>query len=189
METISNFTIKNLFFEDVFLLNINKFTDNRGFFFENFKKDFFLSEFQFDMVQENVSSSKINVLRGLHFQIPPFSQSKLISVRKGRILDVIVDIRENSLTYKKWVSYTLDHEKNEQIFIPSGYAHGFLSLCDDAEISYKVDNVYDPSSERSIIWNDDYIGIDWPIINPILSPKDANGKTFLENQYEGNFKF
>ena len=187
MKTIPNFTISNLFFDDVFLIKINKFEDNRGFFFESFKKDFFSTQLGFDMVQENISNSKVNVLRGLHFQIPPFSQSKLMTVTKGKILDVIVDIRKNSSTYKKWISYTLDSKNNEQLLIPKGYAHGFLSLCNDTQIAYKVDSVYDPNSERSILWNDKYIGIDWPITKPIMSMKDSNGKTFLENEIEGNF--
>ena len=189
METVPNFFISNLFFDDVFLIKPKKFKDNRGLFYESFKKSFFLKKFGFEIIQENTSISAVNVLRGLHFQVNPFSQSKLISVTRGKILDVIVDIKRNSSTYRKWFSYTLDSKNNEQILIPQGYAHGFLSLCNDTQISYKVDSAYDPKSERTIIWNDEDLRIDWPTNNPIISVKDLSGKTFLENEIEGNFDF
>ena len=166
-----------------------KYFDNRGFFFENFNIEDFKSKtgILFNVSQENISFSKNNVLRGLHFQKGEFKQSKLISVIKGKIFDVIVDIRPNSDNFGKWLSYILDDENDESIFIPSGFAHGFLSLANNTKISYKVDKPYNKEAECSIIWNDVDICIDWKCPNPILSEKDKGSLTLDENLKLNNF--
>ena len=171
----------NLNLPDVFVFIPKKYEDQRGLFFENFNyfKFFEKKKLEFKIVQENISYSKRNVLRGLHFQKKPYSQSKIISVIKGKILDVIVDIRVDSPTFSKWVSYVLDDKANETIYIPSGFAHGFLALEDECVVSYKVDAKYNPENERSIIWNDKTLNINWTTINPLLSKKDRDIYHFI----------
>ena len=180
---------KRLDFSDIIVFTPIKHEDNRGEFFENFnfinfKNDFGIS---FIIVQENTSLSMKNVLRGLHFQKGNFAQSKLIKVEKGSILDVVVDIRPNSANFGKWISYIIDDKKNENIFIPRGFAHGFVALEDFTKVSYKVDNPYDRKSECSIIWNDPNLMIDWSINNPILSDKDIKALTLEQNLNLNNF--
>jgi len=187
METLSGFNFEKLFFDEVFLIKNQKFHDNRGLFFESFRKDILYKKVNFEVVQENISISKKNVIRGMHFQKFTYAQSKLIKVLKGQILDIFIDLRKNSKTYKKWFKYKLDSDKYEQIFIPKGFAHGFLALTNDVLVSYKVDHYYDPDSERSIAWNDPIIGIDWKITKPKLSNKDANAKNILEMEKEFEF--
>lgn len=187
METISNFTFEKLYFDGVFLIKNKKMQDDRGVFFESFRKDILIKKINFKVVQENTSISKKNVIRGMHFQKFPHAQNKLIKVLNGEILDVFVDLRKNSKTYKKWFKYKLDSFKHKQIFIPKGFAHGFLALTDDVLVCYKVDNYYDPDSERTLAWNDPTIGIDWTITKPKLSSKDANAKTFMEMEKEFQF--
>ncbi len=184
MKSNLNFTLENLYFNGVFLIKFKKFSDKRGFFFESFKKDYFFKKLKFDVVQENISLSKKDVIRGMHFQKPPYAQSKLISVLNGKIFDVFIDLRKDSKTYQKWGGFQLDSENNEQLFIPKGFAHGFLALSNNVKVSYKVDNYYNPSKERVIKWNDTTINIKWPISKPKLSCKDANAKTFRENEKE-----
>jgi dTDP-4-dehydrorhamnose 3,5-epimerase len=120
-------------------------------------------------------------LRGLHFQIEPFAQSKLVRCIKGEIFDVAVDIRPESKTFKKWFGVILSEENKRILYIPKGFAHGFVVLSEVAEVEYKVDNFYSPEHERGIIWNDPDIGIEWPIDNPILSEKDAKLPTLKES--------
>ena len=179
----------NLNLPDVFVFIPKKYEDQRGLFFENFNyfKFFEKKKLEFKIVQENISYSKRNVLRGLHFQKKPYSQSKIISVIKGKILDVIVDIRVDSPTFSKWVSYVLDDKANETIYIPSGFAHGFLALEDECVVSYKVDAKYNPENERSIIWNDKTLNINWTTINPLLSKKDRGALSFHQNFELDNF--
>lgn len=189
MKTLSKFKYNKILFEDVFIIKNNKIYDNRGCFFENYRRDFFYENLGFEMVQENISRSSKDVLRGMHFQIYPFCQSKIVSVNSGKILDIIIDLRIDSKTFKHWGAITLDTIDDKQIFIPKGFAHGFLSLSDNTQVCYKVDSSYNPNSERSIIWDDKDINIDWPDINPVMSKKDLEAKSFIQNFNEKNFIF
>lgn len=175
--------------KNVFVLTPKIYKDLRGSFFENFNLKLFskFSGVDFKIMQENISFSKKNVLRGLHFQKFPHAQSKFVTVLKGSILDVIVDIRINSETFGKTISYKLDDIKKESIFIPKGFAHGFFALQDDTVISYKVDNFYNSSSECSIIWSDKHLSINWPSEKPILSNKDKQAISFEKNIKLNNF--
>lgn len=154
----------------------NIFHDERGYFFESFNEKLFheLIDEKVNFVQDNQSLSHKNVLRGLHFQIPPFSQGKLVRVLRGAVLDIAVDIRKNSDTYGQYFSCELNDENNHMMYIPSGFAHGFLSLADHTLFSYKCTNYYHKESERTIAWNDNTINIDWNIKNPIVSAKDMD---------------
>jgi dTDP-4-dehydrorhamnose 3,5-epimerase len=131
-------------------------------------------------VQDNFSSSNKGVLRGLHFQNPPYSQGKLVQVIAGSALDVAVDLRRNSETYGQQVKVLLSSEKRNQFWIPEGFAHGFLALEDNTIFSYKCTNYYNPQSEVTILWNDRNLKIDWQIDNPIISPKDKEGVLFKD---------
>ena len=149
--------------------------DSRGYFMETFLMDKFIKEVtNTTFVQENESCSSYGVLRGLHYQLPPNAQAKLVRVVKGKIYDVAVDIRKNSLTFGKYVGYELSGENKRQLFIPRGFAHGFVTLEDNTIVQYKTDNYYAPESEGAIIWDDKKICIEWPIelANIILSDKD-----------------
>ena len=157
------------------------FGDQRGFFLETFnasRYDSVLKNVQF--VQDNFSSSNKGVLRGLHFQKPPYSQGKLVQVITGSALDVAVDLRENSETYGQHVKVLLSAEKRNQFWIPEGFAHGFLALEDNTIFSYKCTNYYNPQSEVTILWNDRNLQVDWQIDNPIISPKDKEGMLFKD---------
>ena len=152
------------------------FNDSRGYFFESFsQKEFEEMVCTTTFVQDNESRSVAGVVRGLHFQKPPFTQAKLVRVIKGAVLDVAVDIRKNSPTFGKHIMVELSEENKRQLFIPRGFAHGFLVLSDEAIFTYKVDNQYAPHSEASILYNDPELGIEWPISNDemILSDKDT----------------
>ena len=157
------------------------FGDQRGFFLETFnayRYDRVLKNVQF--VQDNFSSSNKGVLRGLHFQNPPYSQGKLVQAITGSALDVAVDLRKNSETYGQHVKVLLSAEKRNQFWIPEGFAHGFLALEDNTIFSYKCTNYYNPQSEVTILWNDRNLQIDWQIDNPIISPKDTIGRLFKD---------
>lgn len=167
----------------VFIIEPKVFSDSRGYFMESYRQ----SEFEkyigkIDFIQDNESKSSYGVLRGLHYQLPPHAQSKLVRVIKGKVLDVAIDIRKSSPTFSKHVAVELSEENKRQLFIPHGFAHGFLVLSQEAIFTYKVDNLYVPQSEGSVIYNDPTIGIDWgiPIDDIILSAKDANAP-LLEN--------
>ena len=162
--------------KDVLIIEPDIFEDNRGWFVETYnKKKLKEAGITSDFIQDNHSSSKIKgTLRGLHFQNAPFSQAKLVSCTKGAVLDIAVDLRKNSPTYKKWLSVELTKENKKQIFIPRGFAHGFITLADNTEFVYKVDNEYDKQSERSIRFDDPEIGIDWGNTNPLLISRDRN---------------
>jgi len=166
-----------------------KLNDQRGFFTESFRKDLFENflGYKIDFCQENLSESKYGVLRGLHFQTEPFAQSKLVNVLKGKILDVVVDIRKNSKYYGKSFSIELDDLSNKQLFVPKGFAHGFLVLSDIARVSYKVDNYYKPNYEMGLKFNDPLLKIDWKIEEKsiIINNKDKsyppfNSKVFFQ---------
>lgn len=160
--------------EGVKLISPQVFKDGRGAFYESFhKKRYGLFD---DFVQDNCSISIKNTLRGMHFS----HQKKLVSVICGKIFDVVVDLRKDSSTYKKWMGFILDDEKFEQLFIPTGCAHGFCVLSEKAHVIYKVSDYYDPKQEREFRWDDPTIGIDWPIKNPTLSKRDQNSPLFLE---------
>ncbi|MFT4660695.1 MAG: dTDP-4-dehydrorhamnose 3,5-epimerase [Patiriisocius sp.] len=161
--------------EGLVILEPRIFEDDRGFFFESYNEKILNDVLpNLSFVQENQSCSKKNVLRGLHFQIPPHAQAKLVRVLYGKVLDVVVDLRSDSKTYGESFSIELSAENNKQLYIPRGFAHGFLSLIDDTIFSYKCDEFYAKEAERSIIWNDSTLKIDWDIVNPILSAKDVS---------------
>ena len=156
-----------------------KLGDNRGYFVETYSRKIY-ENFGIDLefVQDNQSfSSNAGTVRGLHFQIPPHTQAKLISCNRGAIFDVAVDIRKGSPTYGKWIGYTLSKENGAQLYIPSGFAHGFITLQSNCEIFYKCTEYYAPESERALRWDDPDINIDWPLKGPVtLSKKDANAQ-------------
>ena len=167
--------------KDLYIIEPKVYGDNRGYFMETYKEtDFKDAGLNYTFVQDNQSSSKKGVLRGLHFQ-KKFPQAKLVRVISGEVFDVAVDLRENSLTYGKWVGVFLSSENKKQFLIPRGFAHGFLVVSDYAEFVYKCDDVYHPEDEGGIIWNDTDINIKWPEIeNVILSDKDKNHPTLKE---------
>ncbi len=155
------------------------FEDERGHFFEPYNNNTFKEHgITVNFVQDNQSLSQANVLRGLHFQKPPHDQGKLVRVVKGRVLDVAVDIRSNSNTYGKYVAIELSESNKISFFIPSGFAHGFLTLEDNTIFEYKCTNFYNKNSEGTILWNDPQLTIDWKIANPLLSDKDKLGESF-----------
>ncbi|WP_066377102.1 dTDP-4-dehydrorhamnose 3,5-epimerase [Anabaena sp. CA = ATCC 33047] len=169
---------------DVLLIEPQIFTDDRGFFFESYNQQKFIDKLGItaNFVQDNHSSSKQNVLRGLHYQIIQ-PQGKLIRVVVGNIFDVAVDLRKSSPTFGQWVGNELSAEKQQQMWIPPGFAHGFLVLSELAEVIYKTTDYYYPQGDRTILWNDPDLAIDWPIKQPpILSAKDSNGKPFKSAQ-------
>jgi dTDP-4-dehydrorhamnose 3,5-epimerase len=161
---------------DVKLLTPRRFGDHRGYFAETFNKKLLEAVgFTREFVQDNHSLSvPAGTVRGLHFQIPPFAQDKLVRVVRGAILDVAVDLRRNSPTFGKHVKARLDAETGTQILVPIGFAHGFVTLEPDTEVVYKVTNYYAPQQDRGVLWNDPDIGIDWPVSaeDAILSDKD-----------------
>lgn len=167
----------------VWVLTPKVFNDNRGYFFEAWKKsDFEAHVGKVDFIQDNESKSSYGVLRGLHYQKGEFSQAKLVRVIKGKVLDVAVDLRKSSPTFGKHVMVELSEDNKRQLFIPRGFAHGFLVLSPEAIFTYKVDNIYAPAHEASIRWNDPQIGINWPIDQKdvVASPKDLEGKDFKD---------
>lgn len=160
------------------------FGDERGYFFESFNAQEFAKQtgIEVNFVQDNESKSKYGVLRGLHFQLPPYSQSKLVRVVSGRVLDVAVDIRQGSPTYGQWVSCELSGENHRQFFVPKGFAHGFCVLSKEAVFQYKCDDFYHPEAEGALAWDDPDIGIEWPIpqADIILSEKDKHHPCFKD---------
>ncbi len=175
--------------EDVLIIEPKVFGDHRGWFIETYSKEKFkVLGIDIDFIQDNHSlSAQTGTLRGLHFQIEPKSQTKLIRCTKGKILDVAVDLRKGSPTYKKWVAVELSEENKKQLLVPKGFAHGFLTLTDDVEVQYKVDEYYSKENDRSIRFDDPEIGIKWGIEKPILSDKDINA-SFLKDS-DANFKY
>ena len=155
------------------------FEDNRGYFFESYNFEKFHSiGVSFQFVQDNQSLSQKGVLRGLHFQNPPFAQGQLVRVIKGSVLDISVDIRKDSITYGQHFAFELNEENKSMLFIPPGFAHGFLTLADNTIFFYKCTNYYNKASEDTLLWNDNTMNIDWKIENPIISEKDKEGKAF-----------
>ena len=168
------FEFEKLKLEGVVLVKPKVFGDNRGFFLESYKKsDFFANGITVEFNQDNHSKSTKGVLRGLHYQAKPFGQAKLVRCSKGRIYDVAVDIRKNSPTFGEYVKVELSEENKHMLFIPDGFAHGFVVLSDEAELLYKASGEYAPKADRGILWCDKDINIDWQIdFEPILSDKD-----------------
>lgn len=168
---------------DVVLLEPKVFGDERGFFYESFNQQAFRAAtgVDVDFVQDNHSRSVKGVLRGLHYQLPPKAQGKLVRVVFGEVFDVAVDIRKGSPTFGKWVGEVLSAENKRQMWIPSGFAHGFVTLSESAEFLYKTTDYYSPQHERCIRWDDEVIGVDWPLTAaPQLSGKDVQGVAFGE---------
>jgi len=162
--------------DGVLLVKPKVFGDHRGFFFESFQEERYREMgIATKFVQDNVSKSSKGILRGLHFQ-KPHTQSKLVGALVGSIFDVAVDLRSGSSTFGKWYGAVLSDENKHQLFVPKGFAHGFLVLSDTAICSYKCDDVYHPETESSLLWNDPDIGIQWPNFDPVLSQKDIAGK-------------
>ena len=174
--------------EDVVIIEPKVFGDHRGWFTETYSKEKFKElGVDIDFIQDNHSfSAQKGTLRGLHFQLNPKAQTKLVRCTKGEILDVAVDIREGSPTYKKWVAVKLTEENKKQLLIPKGFAHGFLTLTDDVEVQYKVDEYYSPENDRSIRFDDPEIGVVWGENSPILSDKDLNAPLLKDSTI--NFK-
>ncbi len=167
--------------KDIFVIQPKVFEDERGYFFESYNTNFFKqNNIHIEFVQDNQSLSQKNVLRGLHFQNPPYAQGKLVRVVTGSVLDVAVDIRKDSPTYGKHFSIVLDSKKKNMLWIPQGFAHGFLTLEDNTIFSYKCTNSYHKNSEDSILWNDPDIGIDWGTHTPLLSERDKEAKLFKD---------
>lgn len=164
---------------DVLIFEPKVFGDDRGFFFESFSQKIFEEAVgrKVEFVQDNHSKSCKGVLRGLHYQLEPYAQGKLVRCVAGEVFDVAVDIRKSSATFGKWVGVNLSAENKRQLWIPEGFAHGFLVISDMAEFVYKTTNYYHPESDRGLLWNDETLSINWPIEEyPILSEKDKNAK-------------
>ncbi len=173
--------------EGLIILEPKVFEDERGYFFESFRDNIFKKiSPEIVFVQGNESKSSKNVLRGLHYQMPPFSQGKLVSVVKGKVWDVAVDLRKNSETFGKWLGIQLTENNKLQMYIPEGFAHGFLTLEEDTIFQYKCTNYYHKESERAIRWNDATLNIDWGIENPLISEKDAVADNFQRAIELGN---
>ena len=170
---------------DVLLIEPSVFEDTRGFFFESFSENVFKKETSLNVsfVQDNHSKSSQGVLRGLHYQLPPHAQGKLVRVIQGEVLDVVVDIRKSSPTCGQYVTEILSSDNKKQLYIPKGFAHGFLTLSDFSEYIYKSTDFYSPGDERCIIWNDRTLNINWPKnIDIQLSYKDKVGKPFNSSE-------
>jgi dTDP-4-dehydrorhamnose 3,5-epimerase len=176
--------------EGVIIVEPNIFGDHRGWFMENYSKgNFHDVGINTNFVQDNHSfSATKGTLRGLHYQLNPKAQTKLIRCTRGAIFDVAVDIRKGSPTFGKWFGIELNEENKKQLLVPRGFAHGFITLSNDVEVQYKVDELYAPECDRGILWNDPSIGIKWPIkIAPVLSSKDENAP--MLDQAEINFTY
>ncbi|MEN8928481.1 MAG: dTDP-4-dehydrorhamnose 3,5-epimerase [Flavobacteriales bacterium] len=173
--------------KDLYILEPRVFGDERGYFFESFNNETFqkLTGTNLEFVQDNQSMSGKNIVRGLHFQNPPFAQGKLVRVIKGKVIDVAVDIRKDSPTYGEHVSVELSGENNRMLWVPPGFAHGFSSLEDGTIFSYKCTNYYNKESEGSVAWNDPTLNIDWQVENPIISEKDQ--ESLLLNELKSEF--
>lgn len=168
---------------DLLIIEPKVFGDERGFFFESFNQKAFreATGLNVEFVQDNHSKSAKNVLRGLHYQVAPHAQGKLVRVTQGEVFDVAVDIRKGSKTFGHWFGTTLTGENKKQLWIPPGFAHGFVTLSDTAEFLYKTTDYYSPEHERCIAWDDPGIGIKWPLnAEPVLSAKDRQGSPIAE---------
>jgi len=175
--------------EGIVLVNINYFQDERGFFIESWhKRDFAEAGLDLEFVQEGHSRSGYSVLRGMHYQDMTAPMGKLVRCTLGKIYDVAVDLRISSPTFGKWFGVELTAENKIQLYVPPGFAHGFVSLTEVVEVQYKQTGFYTPSSEGTLSWCDPQVGIDWPIKQPILSKRDQNGKSLQEYLKNPAFK-
>jgi len=167
--------IEDLSIPGLLLLTPDVFGDNRGIFLERFNRRAFQDHgINLDFVQDNYSQSSKGVLRGLHFQVPPFAQDKLVWVTRGEAFDVAVDIRSDSPTYGKWLGIVLSEDNMQMLLVPQGFAHGFVVLSDTLDFCYKTTNYYSRQHDRGLLWNDPDIGVEWPVQAPILSEKDRH---------------
>jgi dTDP-4-dehydrorhamnose 3,5-epimerase len=172
------FEFKKLENNDLILIKPKIFGDDRGSFAETYKKeDFEEVGIKGEFVQDNHSKSYHGVLRGLHFQREPYAQAKIVRCIRGVVYDVAVDLRKRSPTFGKYLGIILSENNHYQLYVPRGYAHGFLVLSDTAEVIYKVDNIYAPDSECGLMWNDPDVGISWPYDDPVLSQRDSDWPT------------
>lgn len=173
--------------QDVLIIRPTVHGDDRGYFFESYHRQrLYEAGIPYDFLQDNESKSQRHVLRGLHFQVPPYSQGKLIRVLNGKVLDIAVDIRKSSPFFGKSVSVILSGDNKQMLWIPPGFAHGFLSLEDNTVFSYKCTSYYNRSAERVIRWNDPDLAIDWGIQNPLLSERDSSAPYWKEMIAEFN---
>lgn len=174
--------ITPLSISDILIIEPQVFEDNRGLFFESFNQSQFekILGREVNFVQDNQSISLKGVLRGMHYQLLPNIQGKLIRVVQGEVFDVAIDLRKSSATFGKWVGEVISAENKKQMWIPEGFAHGFLTLSESATFLYKTTNYYSQKDERSIRWDDEIINIKWPIKKPILSSKDEIASTFRD---------
>lgn len=172
--------------KDAYILEPKVFGDNRGWFMESWsQKTMEEAGLFYNFVQDNHSfSAQKGTLRGLHFQKGAAAQAKLVRCVRGAIADIIVDMRKSSPTYKQWVRVELSEENKRQLFVPRGFLHGFVTLTDNVEFLYKVDNLYDAQADRNIIWNDPELGIDWGIEHPVLSEKDKRAPRLCESDID-----
>ncbi len=172
--------------DGVWIIEPKVYSDSRGYFMETFKQEEFNHNIcPINFIQENESKSSYGVLRGLHYQAGDFSQAKLVRVLEGKVLDIVVDLRKSSSTFGKHISVELSGENKRQVFIPRGFAHGFLVLSESAVFSYKIDNVYAPQAERTIRFDDEFLQINWPVAADqlILSDKDKTAPGFEGADY------
>lgn len=182
------FKFNKLKIPEIIIIETQKFDDNRGFFMEFFKESAFnVNGIKTKFVQDNYSRSVKGVLRGLHYQKSPRAQAKIVMTTKGEIFDVAVDLRKGSPTYGKWIGEILSEQNHKLLYVPEGFAHGFIVLSDEADVFYKVSSEYSPEHERGIIWNDKEIAIKWPVTNPIISKNDLELPT-LSNA-DNNFVY
>ena len=170
---------------DVLLIEPQVFNDNRGFFFESFNQNKFEEAMgkKINFVQDNHSNSFKGVLRGLHYQLPPKAQGKIVRVTQGEVFDVAVDLRKSSPTFGQWVGEILSADNKKQMWIPEGFAHGFVALSDTAEVLYKTTDFYSKEHEQAIRWDDETLSIQWPIKDISLSAKDETAQSFKEASY------
>lgn len=180
---MSNFTFTETKIKGVYIIDVKTYGDHRGYFLETYKaSDFKAAGLDYDFVQDNQSSSRKGVLRGIHFQ-KTFPQAKLVRALKGEVFDVAVDLRKGSETYGQWVGTLLSEENHRQMMIPRGFAHGYVVVSDYAEFAYKCDDYYHPEDESSIAWNDPGIAVEWPDVEEIiLSEKDTRHPTLSESK-------
>ena len=173
--------------EDIFLIEPKFHMDDRGYFFESYREDSInnILNYEVNFIQENVSKSRIGVLRGLHYQLEPFAQTKLIRVIEGQVLDVVDDIRKSSKTFGHHVALELSQDSNKQLLVPKGFAHGFVTLSNTATVMYKVDNYFAPGYERGIAFDDKNLGIDWKISKKSINLSDSDKKySILEKTFD-----
>ncbi len=182
-------TLNETAINGVFEIEPKVFGDNRGWFYESYSKEKFEKlGITADFIQDNRSfSAQKGTLRGLHCQTNPKAQAKLITCLKGAILDVAVDIRKGSPTYMKWIAVELNEENKKMLFIPKGCLHGFVTLTDNVEVTYKVDELYSPENDRSVRFDDPEFGVEWGCENPVLSEKDKNAPLYADSDVEFNF--